>query len=413
MDSSAPRIHTPPFAYAVASFLYAASIPFESAAFNTVLPVTYLASLLLAACGLHAGFTRPALILPKWALTLPPLFLAWNCATYWWSPDSDATLTRVGTLTLILVTVVALTLTADRRSTYSAINGLIAGGLAASFYVRTSYQSRDATGEIRISALGANANDLGGQLAIAAIASLAVAFAMSPEKQLRRTMYFAAGLGIAFSALSTGSRTALIALLTGTMVTLLVQRKASFSRLFAISVGIVAVGWLAYKALDQRILDRLGSTGDSVAIGDLNSRVDTWKLAIGLTRQNPLFGWGSGSSTEVLQQGGSGLAVTHSTWIGTALELGFIGLIVLLALFVLPMRTTWKSPYRWTLTPLFAVLIVMGTTLSWEYRKILWLVIGIGLSACISHINSQGVRQDASHPVGKFSTPSRGRDQIQ
>lgn len=397
-DTSHP---TNPIIYAVATFVYATSIPFESATLNLPTPLTYISASLLVVAGLHALITRKFHIIPTHALILVCAFFFWNLLAYFWSVDPTASQSRILTLGMTLATVLAFMATAGGREIIAAFNGFVFGGLIASLFVLQAYAVRDNAGsEIRITALGANANDLGGQLAIAAIVAVALPAVVSDQlKPHVKSCYLITGIVLAVAALSTGSRTVLIALTLGVALSVAAGRRAPIRRL-AITATVAALAIaIAFNTLDPRILERLAGTRGSLATGELNARGDLWAVAFQFILERLAYGWGPGSSSSLLSPTGLGQGVTHNSWIGTTLELGLIGLGILLAIALAALTAAWHSPYRTLFVPAFAAMITMSLTLSWEYRKAFWLVLGIGMAIAVINHNDKGGSRRENHDV--------------
>ena len=110
-------------------------------------------------------------------------------------------------------------------------------------------------------------------------------------------------------------------------------------------VVIAGVAWASSPFLRLRLsytLVELSSYRDNNAITSAGMRLEFWKKSIAFVREAPLFGNGTGSMPALYRRaaagetGAEGVATVnpHNQFLAVAIELGFVGLAILLAMWV-------------------------------------------------------------------------------
>jgi O-antigen ligase len=105
--------------------------------------------------------------------------------------------------------------------------------------------------------------------------------------------------------------------------------------------------------------------------GDLSGRIEYWKEALSIFSAHPVIGLGSGTMVWAI-----GSAV-HNTFLSVAAETGFIGFalfIIILALaFFQAMHIPNGNSGFWVV--IFLSWAIGVSSLSWEFRKLTWLLL--------------------------------------
>ena len=152
------------------------------------------------------------------------------------------------------------------------------------------------------------------------------------------------------------TRTALISLLISLVVTACVARGGtgmlSRNRVFigvglAVLVGIPTLLWLmnlpaAQGKLRWKVAELMSlASGSTVSTGTVNSRLDFYRSALEVLLQHPIIGLGVGGWS-IFHYGQDVLHYPHNFLLEVGAEQGAIGLIPLVALLVLLLRSTLK-----------------------------------------------------------------------
>ncbi len=386
----------PVTALCIAFYLFVFAIPFDTVNFPTEdFALTKFVGILFLLVCLLAG--------PQVCFRKPPAAF-WFFASYvgvyttlglyQQSPYQDLVVTRIITLTqlLCLFWISFNLLRFPRiasRAWFSFVVGSVILALMQVLHIGgKSFDADRALGVARSTALGANANQLCGVLALAAMALLGLGFGRERSKLQPRWIVWPLFAVLGAGMLSTVSRGGLLALVVGFLAYLfsLGRWKVRFRNralvLFTLTVAVVAV--LVTPFVRARFEQTLAS-------GSLAKREFLYPAAIKMFKEKPIFGWGPVEHRYEL--GRRTLWVyhhefpdTHNLVLWLATESGVLGLTTYLGCFALAMRGAWLGRKgRQGVQPLgmcFALLMV-NTSGTWIYYKLSYLTLAYALaSAC-------------------------------
>lgn len=119
-------------------------------------------------------------------------------------------------------------------------------------------------------------------------------------------------------------------------------------RTLLIGVAVILLAWTT--VLPSSVVDRImmTETASGELEGSASHRFNLWEHAYGLFEQNPVFGIGFGGFGFTVPEGE--LTDTHNFYMKTLSEQGVIGLILLLIILIMAMRSGWRL-YRTGTTP--------------------------------------------------------------
>src|SRR5262249_9156282 len=142
---------------------------------------------------------------------------------------------------------------------------------------------------------------------------------------------------------------AILAVVLGLIVVSIIRRQF----LQGISLGLLgAIPVLALTLVLPGIFDTVTSRFRTIHEDRGSDRLDIWNAAIQVFKDHPVIGIGADNfKTGVGKVYGVDM-MPHSIYIGTAVELGFIGLILLLSWIGVLLVKAWRSPERIWLFPL-------------------------------------------------------------
>lgn len=334
----------------------------------------------LAGIGI-AGFWLAAVLLdgrlrkPHLFHALALLFFLWNAASLFWSPFSASVLQRVKTYAQIYVLTIILWETYQKRSElmaalqayilgsfvliYSSIHNYITGSIAVAY-------------EGRYSATGVNAVDMTLILMLGLPIALQLFFmnvsaGKSPLLQILNLAYIPLAI---FSALLTGSRTSLVAILPFGVYLVVTRHIKVQKKLLVLGLLLFSMSVL-FPFLPSSVISRLSTVGVSIEEMDLGGRVDLWREGIEVLAQHPLMGVGGGAIDLSI-----GSAV-HNTFISIAAETGFIGFLLFSLMLGLAVFDVTRKPKSnvglWLVA--FLTWAIGVLSLSWEFRKITWILL--------------------------------------
>lgn len=210
-------------------------------------------------------------------------------------------------------------------------------------------------------------------------------------------LFFA--LGITF----TYSRGGIIGLLIFSFFIFFQQRKSKFSLTFLVIFSILFLIFL-YKPMMSRLstISNIGSSRDI----SIYLRSVLLKMSINTISKNPFFGIGFGDFPELTTHYFSHHllyyegAVAHSIWLHITVELGIIGLVFYLLIYVNFFKMINKAlkkinesnfkGYKYFINAIkYAVIIyfIPATFLSSQFASFIWIYLGLGNGICIYIVN--------------------------
>ena len=307
------------------------------------------------------------------------LFLLWNFLSVFWSLDVEGTLQRIKTYSQIFLLMLIYWevfqkpeelmagLQAYIFGAYILVGSTIYNYLAGN--VAVQYEGR-------YSATGVNANDV----ALILILGLPIGVSVALELlfvarrnikgillQVINFLYIPLSI---FSIVLTGSRTSLIAIIPFIILMIGTQRIKVERKILIIVILLVSLLAL-FPFVPQTMINRLGTTGNSISEADLGGRVNLWREGIALLAKHSVLGIGGGAIDHTIG------AAVHNTFISVATETGFIGLVFFLSILGLVVYKVVRLPTRtsglwWAV---FMTWMIGVLTLSWEFRKFTWIIL--------------------------------------
>ena len=302
-------------------------------------------------------------------LLLPVVALiGFSSLGYFWSIDRDATFGATAVLASTVLTWLALAMViAD--SLGPAFGALIAGTSLMSVKLLMSDVTIDGRADII-----ANVNDV------------AVLIVLGGAWLLARVTRLDAGIGkrIAYglllalhvwALLATGSRTGALAILLPLVLVIV----WSFARLrLGLFVGVLLVTGLmvgSFILLGITLPQRIASLPSAFAANDLNFRDVIWRAA--LPELPSIVGTGLGS-TPTYMHGILGVeAVMHSVYLGIALELGVVGLLIWAWMLIRLGAGVRNSSWSREFVMMAISVALMALTLTLELRRPLWVFLAL------------------------------------
>jgi O-antigen ligase len=282
------------------------------------------------------AFRRKGLNAPPLTLYVWLAFLMWSLISMFWTVDvNNGLITAQSMTSLVLMYAVMSVAPVEYRDLRAICICIVLGGIASSFYGMYLLHDQPAL------SMGSDAGRLminvdnrtidANHFANAMLTPIALCLVAVLNSRRPRTILFGLfALGVLFSGqLMSQSREALLA----TVVILLVTIVYSKRRI----TGLVLAGVLAALApvfsptMGKRLADALVTGGAG--------RTSIWQVAMDAFHQHPFIGWGLGGSIEAYDRGylriyqaynaGWGRP-PHNTPLQAAVELGVIGLVLLL-----------------------------------------------------------------------------------
>jgi O-antigen ligase len=378
--------------------LFVFSVPFESFDFllsNNTFSLSRLVGILLVGSALtqfRTSFARP-----------PAAF--WFFLTYLLivdlvglsGPSRYWPALRVQTLTLLqllLLFWIASNLLRFPRVAKAAITALAIATLLVALLDLAGVGRMENPDTRRISMFGEDPNSLAGVLSLGILAWIG---GMRQQKggPVRRTIYWLAPCAVIGATFTrTGSRGGIVALLGGALALLIgIRRGRRLSprgwRVIVVML-VVAVGSVASQTNVKRWRDTLVER-------KLSDRDRIASMAIAMFLQRPMTGWGPVQHIEelgarrgpirVTELGGRRGYVpldTHNGLLWVLIEVGLVGSIPFGIGLLLCLRGAWRGRAgKYGVLPLALVIcvVVINSSVTWNYRKLNWLILGLGVAS--------------------------------
>lgn len=359
------------------------TVPLEDVvAVPSVGTLTRVVGLLAAGLGVLAVVLNGTIRRPRASHLLLSLLVLWALLSYFWTVDHTLTTERSATwVQLLVLTLLIWQFGRARRDIdqflYAVLLGsLLVAGLTVQRYWAGDDVFNDAT---RVAAGTYDVNDLGLTLAIGLGCALLI---LSDAKNRgRRRLIVASCVLLIFAIVLTASRGAAVASAVG-ILTFLARPIGRARRLTMVGVIAIPITWLSLAILPDRNVERLATIGTELGSGSFNGRLQLWGAAISTIRSDGIIGIGANAFPRIAEERVGIGFVAHNTFLSIWAELGLVAVALLLGV-CLDLLRGWRrtpSTRRWGWLVVLAVWAVGASTLSWEIRKLTWVLVGLLLA---------------------------------
>jgi O-antigen ligase len=276
---------------------------------------------------------------------------------------------------LFLVIWMIWELAPSRERVLGLMTAYVLGAFVASVDTIMVFRSKAAILR-RYASGGGDAND------VAMILALALPMAwylgmMSPKPYVR--LACRAYLPVALLALGlTGSRGGMLASMVGLLIVPLTMTRLSPGKLVTAIAILCLSGGLAVVYVPQKLVARFATTSSEVEGGRIGGRFKLWVAGSRAFAIRPLMGYGvSGFKSAVGPYLVSEAQVAHNSFVSVLVEEGLVGFLLYLSMLIAVFRAILRLPpleRRFGLV-VFATLIVAMLPLTWEDRKVVWVIL--------------------------------------
>jgi hypothetical protein len=347
-------------------------------------------------------------------------YLAWALASLSWSVGTDAASAALTTLVqLFAITVFTADFVVQRPSIVRPVLWAYSLSAAATAGIGVATYVAQGLGTTRSTAVQDQ-----DPAQFAAVLIPAVVFGLYEAVSGSRRL-LGAGIAILASAgvLVSGTRGAWLACIVVVLFVLLPQLSARRRVIALVAIAVVGVAVYQLPGVAELIAER---SGNAVSTGGAG-RTDIWAVGLAIFEKSPLVGVGYANfpvafTTQVIRDAGVGWQLladpgrgSHNLIVGTAVELGVMGL-VLLAAFLGPLvvRRGWGPEAAAVQAALIGLLTTALFLDILANRKQVWLVIALaaGLSY-VARVERGRVADTSTHaapesPVLASSSPETG-----
>lgn len=222
-------------------------------------------------------------------------------------------------------------------------------------------------------------------------------FLNEKKREFTRVMMAVFCLAVIYYILRTGSRGGLLAAGVVTFLCMCMGLKKRSKAMWIILGVVLVLAPAVLSALPDDLLERfsldamLGNTSES------GGRLQIWKIAWEAIKSgNIIFGYGAGAAETVIGWRYRDDAATHNALIAQMLELGVVGLGLLLSLIVNMFRETWRNQDR-ALCFAFCGIAVISMFLDVLTTKFFWgamMMVSVQISAHNTHKKQQRMQMN-------------------
>lgn len=211
-------------------------------------------------------------------------------------------------------------------------------------------------------------NFLAAYISIPALLSLNNA--MLREDKNGKIKYYLITALILIGVFLTGSRGGLVGFIIGALFIVLVNRGITLDKVKKIIenkqfkkpklktvILVILCIVLLYLLLPKELTDRF--FGQSYNDGSNQKRLEHWMYSIRSFIKEPIFGAGITWTEEVIIRNFQVRSTSHNTFLGALVQLGLVGFIPFMMVFVMPIKTLWNSEQKSIIGLILALLFIM------------------------------------------------------
>lgn len=380
-----------------AVLVYVASIPLEDLGhLGPVGSLAKVAGVLLIAASVFAFLGGNLRILrADRSIFIFGAFVTWAALSYFWSSNTDQTLVRVSTyVQLFAVTLAIWQQLGSTARIRLVLQAFVVGAFLGSLYAILFANPSD-TAVARFSV--GDPNSFGVQVVFAMV----VAYYLLRTSALPRLKWFYALFLVigAVEVFYTASRTAVAVLGVAAAITV-IDRRNLRPRVLAALVALVTVaGFGVARLVSSAQLGRLSTIGQATSSG-LNGRSTEWGIAFDVIARRPVTGQGAATFRDYSEAAIGISRVAHNTFLGVTADLGLVGLILFVGMFVWAGRAVGRfdKDLRRAWLAMLVVWLIGASTLTWEQQKFTFFVLIVlaAQSALRSATGAGAARSDSA-----------------
>ena len=171
------------------------------------------------------------------------------------------------------------------------------------------------------------------------------------EKLLKRVLFAAISAFLVFSIMWSRSRSGLLSVLVIFVVVISLRRLNGFpTTILLYMAGVMVVLFVIGRDESLNVYYGIVSRWEILSHSSALGRLELWKASFQNVLSRPVWGWGSGSLEVLLDlgkyQGSYGYIKPHNAWIVVAIERGFIGVFLQLAMLAFGFKAAWQLYWR-------------------------------------------------------------------
>jgi O-antigen ligase len=291
-------------------------------------------------------------------------------ATFFWTLDSDATLTAIRAyMQIMIVAWLVWEFAPDDNSLRKLAFAYMLGGYVSIVNTFRDFATSTLNSVERFSADGWNQNDLALALALGILMARYASIGGSKVVRLLAFAYIPLALvAVALTGSRGGSIVAAIAVLG-----VAVQWKGKLSvKLVSLAIFLIAI-CVGLSFVPEHTADRILNMGSNGI--DFGNRVPIWQIALREFPAHPVLGVGASAFSTATNTD----SVAHNTFLSVLVEEGLLGLGIFVAILVLLFRSAWKTapPVRMLCVMILLCWVTGVCSLTWEQSRVTWVIFAL------------------------------------
>lgn len=323
-------------------------------------------------------------------------YILWGGYTYFWSIAPTQSMIRILTYSQIFVMTWLIFQAGDSvEAVEKFMAAYVIGAYVSLITIFCTFATHSGDAWQRYSAQGFNPNDIAIILAL----GIPLAWYLANLRHGFLAWFFGFYPFIAFIGIVlTASRNGFLAASLTFSYLLFTTLRHSLRRLAIFCTAVATAVVAGFYVIPPASMARVATFGASLG-GDLNGRVEYWKIGLKAFAKHPLVGWGVASFQTVTANSIGIPAAPHNVYLSVLVEQGFLGFLLFLLVLALSYFSLAKMPIRERL----CWLAVLGTwsicafALNWEWRKQTWLILVLLVThASALSPRSNSVKQERS-----------------
>lgn len=347
---------------------------------------------------IHLLSRRQRMLIPS-SLRIGILFILWGSISVLWAFSQNATLARIQTaVQLLMLTILVVNLTNDLKKLKALLGALFIGSIIVTFLGVIGIGVE--TGGYLLTLENQGAKEYGSYVGIVfLIGSILFVF----EKKYYRWLGLAAIAFAAVPLIQVNQRGIFLAIALAWIVISVLTRQNAKAILFIAMMFLVMnllppfleqQGMISSYNAERLTIQNIVETGGT-------GRSDIWGVGFRMFSNNPITGTGWGNYSIVHNRYASPAEViysyfstsgkdAHSDLFGVAGELGIIGVILFLIMYgSILIRDVSALRYLPSASKLYLIIVIAlmvyifstGLTSTFLWRKLYWLILGMGILA--------------------------------
>ena len=169
---------------------------------------------------------------------------------------------------------------------------------------------------------------------LVSMATISIGYSLIVEGKRLKTFFIASYIIIAFGALLTGSRGALITLMVITFLVIIDRSKKSAISFLAVIAAVIVAFFLAQRFLSFDTLSRLSNISGWISDESNVRRLSLWQNAWNSIKKSPVLGLGMTGTAEINYFSGNVSQPAHCTYLEMWSQLGIFSIVLLILMVV-------------------------------------------------------------------------------